>query len=209
LVICRVNDAESPSKVRLGIFLSGQGTNAEAIVNYFDGHAVISAAALYSNSEHSGTLALSTKYDLPCLIFDRATFVKQPDVLLDHLRQHNISHIILAGFLWLVPAYLIEAYPGKIINIHPALLPKYGGKGMYGMHVHNAVHGAGEKFSGITIHLVNEIYDQGRILFQKEIDIAGDEPEKIFEKVQKLEHYFYPRVIEQFVLKADGCKDAA
>ena len=186
---------------RLAIFISGGGSNAKSIIDYFDGHSSIKTEALYSNNVHSNTQNIAESSQLPFLIFDRKSFY-QSDIVLRSLKESEMDYVILAGFLWLIPEYLIRAFPNKILNIHPALLPKYGGKGMYGMNIHQAVFEAQEKESGITIHLVNEEFDKGKILFQEKINIEQlKSPEKIAKAVLQLEHKNYAKVIEQFILE--------
>lgn len=184
---------------RIAIFASGSGTNAEAIMKHFRHHKNIQVAALLSNKPDAFALERARKFNVPTLVFNRKQFYETDQVLI-WLQQHQITHIVLAGFLWLIPESLIRTYPGRIINIHPALLPKYGGKGMYGAHVHCAVKEAGEKETGITIHLVNEKYDEGKILLQARVPLDGTEtPEQIAEKVHELEYRHYPDVIEKWV----------
>jgi phosphoribosylglycinamide formyltransferase-1 len=183
----------------LAIFASGSGTNAEAIIKHFRHHKSIRVAALLSNKPDAYALERARKFNVPTFVFNRKQFYESGEVLA-WLQQHRITHIVLAGFLWLVPQSLIHAYSGRIINIHPALLPKYGGKGMYGMHVHRAVKQAGETETGITIHLVDEHYDNGKILLQARVQLNGTEtPEQIAEKVHELEYRHYPEVIEKWV----------
>ena len=150
---------------RLAIFASGSGTNAEEIMKRFQHHASIEVVLLLSNNAQAYALERAKKFNIPTKVFNRSIFRESEEVLI-WLKEKNVTHIVLAGFMWLVPDYLTKSFSGKIINIHPALLPKFGGKGMYGMHVHEAVKAAGEKETGITIHEVNERYDEGEILFQ-------------------------------------------
>jgi phosphoribosylglycinamide formyltransferase 1 len=188
-------------KNRIAIFASGSGTNAEEILKRFQGHASIQVELLLSNNPQAFALERAKKYGVPSRVFNRTIFRESEEVL-TWLKEKNVTHLVLAGFMWLVPDYLIKAFPGKIINIHPALLPKFGGKGMYGMHVHEAVKAAGEKETGITIHDVNEHYDEGKILFQAKCDVLpSDAAEQIANKVHQLEYAHYPRVIEEWVLK--------
>jgi phosphoribosylglycinamide formyltransferase 1 len=188
------------SVYRIAILASGSGTNAEEIFKHFSHHPSIRVSALLSNNAQAYALERAKKYNVPTLVFDRKTFRESRQVS-DWLQQHSITHLVLAGFMWLIPSYLIEAYPDKIINIHPALLPRFGGKGMYGMHVHEAVKAAGEKESGITIHLVNERYDEGKVLFQASCAVTPeDTPASIAQNVHQLEYAHYPTVIEQWVL---------
>ncbi len=153
------------NKFHLAIFASGNGSNAEAIINYFLHHPQIEVVILLTNNPNALALERAKKFNVPCKVFDKQQFGERDEVLL-WLNEFKVTHIVLAGFLWLLPENLINAFPDKIINIHPSLLPKFGGKGMYGMKVHEAVSAAGETETGITIHLVNGHYDEGRILLQ-------------------------------------------
>ena len=183
----------------MAIFISGSGTNAEAIFIHFQNHPSIKVKMVLSNNPDAYGLERAKKFSIPSKVFTRQQFRESEEVL-HWLKESGITHIVLAGFLWLVPPYLIKAYPHHIINIHPALLPKFGGKGMFGMKVHEAVKASEDSKTGITIHEVDEKYDEGRTLFQAdcEIDIS-DTPREIAEKVQQLEHIHYPRVIEAWV----------
>lgn len=186
---------------RIAIFASGSGTNAEEILAYFQYHPSIEVKVLLSNNPQAQALQRAERFKVKALTFNKAQFRDTYEVL-TWLKDEKVTHIVLAGFMWLVPDYLIHAYPGKIINIHPALLPKFGGKGMYGKFVHEAVKAAGEAETGITIHEVNEHYDEGNIVFQATCGIeAVDSVETIAQKVQKLEHIHYPKVIEQWILQ--------
>lgn len=186
---------------RIAIFASGSGTNAEEILAYFQYHPSIEVKVLLSNNPRAQALQRAERFKVKALTFNKAQFRDTYEVLA-WLKDEKVTHIVLAGFMWLVPDYLIHAYPGKIINIHPALLPKFGGKGMYGKFVHEAVKAAGEVETGITIHEVNEHYDEGNIVFQATCGIeAADSVETIVQKVQKLEHIHYPKVIEQWILQ--------
>lgn len=188
---------------RIAIFASGSGTNAEEILAYFQYHPSIEVKVLLSNNPQAQALQRAERFKVKALTFNKTQFRDTYEVL-TWLKDEKVTHIVLAGFMWLVPDYLIHAYPGKIINIHPALLPKFGGKGMYGKFVHEAVKAAGEVETGITIHEVNEHYDEGNIVFQATCGIeAVDSVEMIAQKVQKLEHIHYPKVIEQWILNAD------
>lgn len=189
------------SNSRIAIFASGNGTNAEAIFHYFRHHPAIQPVLLLSNNPEAYALERAKKFNIPTHVFNREQF-RNSTVVLDWLQEKQVTHIVLAGFLWLIPSYLIEKYSGKIINIHPALLPKYGGKGMYGSNVHEEVKKAGDVETGITIHEVNENYDEGKILFQCRCEIrAEDTPEQIANSVHALEYAHYPRVIEEWVMK--------
>lgn len=190
----------SATKKRIAIFASGGGTNAEKILMYFNHHATIEVVLLLSNNPSAFALTRAAKYNVPARTFTKEIF-QQSTTVLDWLREKEVTHIVLAGFLWLVPAYLTQNFPGKIMNIHPALLPKFGGKGMYGMRVHEAVKLAGESQTGITIHLVDEKYDEGKIVFQASCPVLPtDTPEQIAERVHALEYAHYPKVIEQWIM---------
>ncbi len=187
-------------KNKIAIFASGSGSNAEEIIKYFQGHQSIEIVLLLSNNPAAYALERAKKYKIPTGIFTKQEF-RDSEIVLDKLKASQVTHVVLAGFLWLIPDYLIKAYPERMVNIHPALLPKYGGKGMYGMKVHEAVKTAKEKETGITIHLVNEHYDEGKILFQGRCPVALDAtPQRIAESVHKLEYEFYAKVIEQWIM---------
>lgn len=180
---------------RLAILASGSGSNAEKIMVHFQNSEIAEIALVASNKADAFVLKRARKFDVPTFTFSR----KEMDagVLLEKLQQENIDWVILAGFLLKIPVELTRAFPDRMVNIHPALLPKYGGKGMYGSFVHEAVKAAGEKETGITIHLVNENYDEGRIVFQASVPLTPDDtPDVIAEKVHALEHRHFPEVIE-------------
>lgn len=184
---------------RLAVFISGNGSNAEAIFRYFQGHPHIRVVLVLSNNPDAYGLQRAEKFNIPVRVFNKVDF-RERDTVEQWLWEAGVTHIILAGFLWLIPVHLIRAFPHRIINIHPALLPKFGGKGMYGIKVHEAVKTAGETHSGITIHEIDEKYDEGKILFQSTIEITPhDSVEQIAERVQQLEHQHYPRIIEEWV----------
>lgn len=182
---------------RIAIFASGQGTNAQAIIDYFRDHSSVSVFLILSNKKTAPVTDRARKENIPVITFDRETFY-QTDFLVQVLKDNRIDLVVLAGFMWLIPKNLTEAYSNKMINIHPALLPNYGGKGMYGMHVHNAIHENKEKETGITIHYVNEEYDKGAPILQKKcsIDPGKDNPETIAQKVHQLEYEHYPKAVE-------------
>ncbi len=185
-------------KKRIAIFASGSGSNAEKIIRHFTGHPTIEVAIVLSNKPDAYVLERAKKFSIPSQVFNREEF-RDPSFT-DVLHKHRITHIVLAGFLWLIPDYLVKNYPDRIINIHPALLPKYGGKGMYGAKVHEAVKLAGETETGITIHLVNEHYDEGAILFQASCPIGpAYSPDEIANCVHALEYKHYPDVIEKWI----------
>jgi phosphoribosylglycinamide formyltransferase-1 len=186
-------------KARIAIFASGSGSNAEQIIRYFAEHSRIEVVLILSNNPKAFVLERARSFGIPVKVFDRATFSDSSFLAL--LEEFKVTHLVLAGFLWLIPEYLIKAFPNRIINIHPALLPNYGGKGMYGMKVHEAVKAAGDTKTGITIHYVNEKYDSGRIIFQDFCVVeSSDTPEIIAEKVHALEHKSYPGIIENTIL---------
>lgn len=190
----------SLKKFRIALFASGSGTNAEAIITYFKDHPFIDVVLLLSNNENAYALLRAKNHGIKNYFFNRKEFI-EGTVVSAYLKEQQVTHIVLAGFLWLIPDYLISAFPDRIINIHPALLPKYGGKGMYGTKVHEAVKASGDPFTGITIHLVNDKYDEGKVLFQGTCPIReSDTAEEIARCVQKLEHEHYPGVVERWVL---------
>ena len=191
---------------RIAIFASGSGTNAQKIIEHFRDNENIEVSIVLSNNEDAYVLKRASDFKIPSYVFDRQMFYDTEQVH-DILRDIGIDFIVLAGFLWLVPANLLSTWAGRIVNIHPALLPKFGGKGMYGDRVHKAVISAGEKETGITIHYVNEVYDDGEIIFQKKFDILPDDTaDSIAERIHVLEHEHFPRVVEVLVngLEARG-----
>lgn len=188
-------------KINIVLFISGTGSNARNIIKYFNGHPSINISLIVSNKSNSGALQISKDTGVPFYIMDRTSFYEKNTVI-EVLQAHQADVIVLAGFLWLIPAKLIQLFPDRIINIHPSLLPKYGGKGMYGMHVHQTVKDAGECQTGITIHVVNEEYDKGEVLLQVCTDIDdSDTPDSIAHKVHQLEYEHFPVVIEDYVKK--------
>ena len=189
----------SKSVKNIAILASGAGSNAQKILEHFSDRMDIAVRLIVSNKQEAGVLNIAKVASIDTFVVTRDSFYATTDLLVE-LDKRNIDFIVLAGFLWLIPPYLIQHYPDRIINIHPALLPKYGGKGMYGHFVHEAVHLAKETHSGITIHYVNEKYDEGSIVFQEICEILpSDQPEDIARKVQVLEHSYYPTVIDQLV----------
>ncbi len=188
--------------VQIAIFASGAGSNAQKIIDYFragDIATLIKIALIVCNKPGAGVLEIADKESIPVLLIDKESFFRGGGYV-PELRQAGIDFIVLAGFLWKIPAALLDAYRGKIINIHPALLPKYGGKGMYGLKVHEAVLAAKESQSGITIHYVDDVYDHGAIIFQATCTISKDETtETLAGKIHLLEHAHYPRVIEELL----------
>lgn len=182
------------------IFASGNGSNAEAIIAYFSNDANINVQLIVSSRADAFVLERARNHNIPSLVLDRNVF-RDSTSLLDDLENHSIDYLILAGFMWLVPTYLVKAFTKKILNIHPALLPKFGGKGMYGTHVHKAVIEAKEEMSGITIHFVNEQYDEGAVIAQEKCLVTNvDTVDSLAEKVLKLEHIHYPRIIKEVIM---------
>lgn len=184
--------------IRLAILASGSGTNAEKIMEHFHRSSKIQVALVASNKADAFVLERAKKFGVPTFTFSR----KEMDagVLLAKLQEEKIDWVILAGFLLKIPDELIRAFPDRMVNIHPALLPKYGGKGMYGAHVHEAVKASGDTETGITIHLVNEHYDEGKIIFQAATPVTPeDTPDTIAQKVHALEHRYFPEVIESLL----------
>ena len=183
----------------IAIFASGTGTNAQRIIDYFRHHPSIKITLIVSNKPVAGVLTVAGKENIPSLILEKDHFF-MGDAYKAELETRQIGFIILAGFLWKIPSRLIAAYPNKIVNIHPALLPKHGGKGMYGHRVHEAVIAAREKESGITVHYVDELYDHGNIIYQANCSIdEKDTPDSLAQKILALEHTHYPAVIEKII----------
>jgi len=184
---------------KIAIFASGNGTNAENIIKHFKDKKNININLILTNKKNAFVIERARKYNIDVKIFEKDEFYKKNDII-NLLKKRAITNIVLAGFLWLIPNNLIKAFPNKILNIHPALLPKYGGKGMYGMNVHKAIIENKEKESGISIHLVNEKYDEGKIIFQVKCKINDtDTPESLAHKIHKLEYEHFPKVIEDWV----------
>lgn len=197
-----MNAPIKPPQTRLAIFASGTGTNAEKIIQHFSGHPQIKVALIVCNKPGAGVTEIAQANQIPLQMIDKEPFFRG-DGYTSQLKEKNIDFIVLAGFLWKIPETLINAYPDKIINIHPALLPKFGGKGMYGSKVHEAVIAMGEKESGITIHFVNEHFDEGKPIFQAKCPVeADDTPESLAQKVHRLEHTHFPVIVEQVVTSA-------
>ncbi len=186
---------------RIAIFASGSGTNAQKIIEYFSTSKEIVVDSLWSNNENAYALIRAEKLGIETITFDSDEFYRSNDIL-DRLYDHRIDIIVLAGFLWLVPRNLTELF--TVVNIHPALLPKYGGKGMFGESVHKAVLASKDKESGITIHQVNPDYDKGKIIFQATCPILPkDTPETLASRIHELEHEHYPRVIGEILLNEE------
>ncbi|HMN90719.1 MAG TPA: phosphoribosylglycinamide formyltransferase [Saprospiraceae bacterium] len=191
----------------IAIFASGTGSNAAKIVAYFRNNPHIQVRLIVSNRSEAPVLNMARAAGIETLVVWKHEFYDTQN-LLQILHARQIVFIALAGFLWLIPDYLVRAYPQRIVNIHPALLPRYGGKGMYGRHVHEAVKAAGESESGITIHYVNERYDEGDIIFQKKCILEpNDTSEDIAHKVQALEHRYFAPLIEQLLLSDSAVQD--
>jgi phosphoribosylglycinamide formyltransferase-1 len=188
-------------KKRIAIFASGSGSNAQKLMEHFKRSNEIEISLVLTNNADAYVLQRADNFEIPTHIFDKNEFYKT-DEIIDLLKNLEIDFVVLAGFLWLIPKNLIHAYPGRIVNIHPAILPKFGGKGMYGDHVHNAVMAAGETEGGITIHYVNENYDDGEYIYQARYRIdKNDNLEMVKFKGQQLEHQHYPRIVETIVKK--------
>jgi phosphoribosylglycinamide formyltransferase-1 len=185
---------------RIAIFASGSGSNVQRIAEYFKGNGLLEIAAIYCNNPEAFVLERAKTLGIPSVLFNRDTFYNSNAIWQD-LKVREIDWIVLAGFLWLIPESILKAFPERIINIHPALLPRYGGRGMYGMKVHEAVIAAGDPESGITIHFVNERYDEGDVIFQAKCAInKGDTAEILAAKIHELEYEHFPRVIEKLIL---------
>lgn len=192
---------DSRPTTHIAIFASGAGSNAQKIIDHFRDHSSVKISLIVCNKPGAGVLQIAANENIPSIIIEKDQFFRG-NAYIDELNSFHIDFIILAGFLWKIPSALIKAYPLKIVNIHPALLPAYGGKGMYGAKVHEAVVTAGEKESGITIHYVDEIYDHGKIIFQAKCDVAPtDTPDTLAQKIHSLEHQHFPIVIEQLLTK--------
>jgi len=188
-------------KKRIAIFASGSGSNAQKLMEHFKRSTDTEISLVLTNNADAYVLQRADNFEIPSHIFDKNEFYKTEEII-DLLKNLDIDLIVLAGFLWLVPKNLIAAYPGRIVNIHPAILPKFGGKGMYGDNVHNAVIAAGESEGGITIHYVNENYDEGEYIYQARYKIdKNDNLEMVKFKGQQLEHLHYPRIVESIVKK--------
>jgi phosphoribosylglycinamide formyltransferase 1 len=198
--------SENFSFIYIAIFASGAGSNAQNIINHFRNHPFIKVGLIVCNKPTAGVLVIAEKEKIPFLLIEKERFFNG-DAYIEELLKKRIGFIILAGFLWKIPLVLIRNYPGKIINIHPALLPKYGGKGMYGNHVHEAVIAAKEKESGITIHYVDELYDHGSTIFQAKCKVEEtDTAEILAQKIHLLEHSYFPKIIEQTLVSQNIVK---
>jgi phosphoribosylglycinamide formyltransferase-1 len=183
----------------IAIFASGEGTNAQNIIDHFKSSDKIKIALIISNKSNANVLNRAKNAGVPTLLIDRASFYDS-DQTIEKLKAAKIDLIVLAGFLWMIPEHLIKTFPDRIINIHPALLPKHGGKGMYGMNVHEAVIKEKDRQSGISIHFVNEQYDKGKIISQHTCDVSENETAaSLANKIHELEHTYLPKVIEQLL----------
>ena len=191
------SDIRHPN-IRIALFASGAGTNAEKIITHLKNHSFIQVSLVVCNKPDAGVIQIAASNNVPVLMIEKEKFFRGNAYVDEIKHRSGIDFIVLAGFLWKVPLALIDAYPNRIINIHPALLPKYGGKGMYGMRVHEAVIAAHETESGITIHYVNERFDEGETIFQARCEVTTDDtPETLAQKIHQLEHQHFPRIIEQ------------
>jgi len=189
---------------RIVIFASGSGTNAENLIEFFHNRDNASVIQVLTNNPRAKVIERCKRLNVSCLCFNWVAF-NQTDDVHDVLKSKDPDLIVLAGFLWKFPENILNSFPNKIINIHPALLPKYGGKGMYGMHVHEAVIANGELETGITIHYVNENYDEGKIIFQAKTEISsGDTAQDIADKIHTLEMNHFPKIIESLLFPNNG-----
>ncbi|MGN6617925.1 MAG: phosphoribosylglycinamide formyltransferase [Ilyomonas sp.] len=188
------------NKKRIAIFASGAGSNAKKIIEYFNTADKLAIVTLVvCNKPGAGVIDIAKDFSIKTILLDKEKFFRG-DHYMGELRKAGIDLIVLAGFLWKIPSGLIEAYKERIINIHPALLPKYGGKGMYGNFVHEAVLAAGDTESGITIHVVDELYDHGKHIFQKSCQVLKDDTaQSLAERIHALEHNYFPQVIEDYI----------
>jgi formyltetrahydrofolate-dependent phosphoribosylglycinamide formyltransferase len=187
----------------IAIFASGAGSNAQRIIDHFRNHSTIKVALIVCSNAQAGVLSIAEKENIPSIILDKEKFFRGNGYA-DELKEYQIDLIVLAGFLWKIPSLLIKAYPGRIINIHPALLPSYGGKNMYGHYVHDAVIANKEKESGISIHFVDELYDHGKLIFQTKCPVLeNDTADSLAQRIHALEHTYYPKLIEEIVRKSN------
>lgn len=194
-------ETPNPEVKSIVIFASGAGSNAQQIINYFRNSTLAKVKLVVCNKPGAGVISVAEKENIPLLQIEKERFFKG-DSYLPEFQKIKTGIIVLAGFLWKIPQILIDAYPRRIINIHPALLPKYGGKGMYGQYVHEAILNEGEMESGITIHYVDEHYDNGDVIFQTACPVLEDDtPQSLAQRIHKLEHLHYPTVIEELLKK--------
>lgn len=188
--------------IKIAIFASGSGSNAERIVEFFNAKDEIEVSLILTNNPTAGVIDRAQRLNIPVVFFNKKVFSKT-DKIVEMLQLQSIDWVILAGFLWLVPKNLIKTFENRMINIHPALLPKYGGKGMWGHHVHEAVVANKEVETGITIHYVNENYDEGKIIFQAKCAVTEtDSAEEVAQKIHLLEYQYFPEVIYKEILAA-------
>lgn len=186
--------------MNVAIFASGNGSNFQRITEYFADNKDINIALMVCNNPNAYVIERAKQLNIPTLLIDKET-LKSQELMTSNLEKYDIEFIVLAGFLWLIPEYLTKRYQGMMVNIHPALLPKFGGKGMYGMHVHEAVISSQVKESGITIHYVNKKYDAGQIIAQIKCNISeGETAESLSEKIHQLEYEYYPKVLEKIIV---------
>mgnify|MGYP001076459137 CR=1 FL=1 len=187
---------------KIAVFASGNGTNTESIVDYFEDSELARVAVIFCNRKKAGVVDRARNLGVPCIVFSKEEL--QSGTVLQKLREARIDFIVLAGFLAKIPGDILQSYEQKVINIHPALLPDYGGEGMFGIHVHEAVVENEEEETGITIHYVSEGYDEGEIIFQETVEVDyEDTPQDVQYKVQQLEHKHYPEVIEYVIKDLD------
>lgn len=197
----KVQQEENYYPAKIALFASGAGSNAKKIIEYFSDDKEVQVSLIVCNKLGAGVLQIALDYHIPVLLIEKDRFYNGDGYVVE-LKDTGINFIVLAGFLWKIPQTLIDFFRNKIINIHPALLPKFGGKGMYGMKVHEAVIAAGEKESGITIHYVDEYYDNGDIIFQVKCNVSDTEtPDSLAKKIHKLEHENYPAIIAKCIRK--------
>lgn len=184
----------------MAIFASGSGTNAENLINYFKNDSRVKIKVIVTNNDKAGVIARAERHKKNLHIISKKALEQYTSQIIDFLKSEKIDLIVLSGFLLKIPVPLIQAFPNQIVNIHPSLLPKYGGKGMYGNHVHEAVIAAKEKTSGITVHFVNEEYDQGEIILQESCEISeNDTAEALAHKIHQLEYKYFPQAIEKLL----------
>ena len=185
---------------RIAIFASGSGSNAEKIIEYFKENQTVHVEGVYSNKKNAKVLERAADHKISTYTFTKADFFENTHELIQELKDRKIDLIVLAGFLLLIPELFVDAFPKRIINIHPSLLPKYGGKGMYGIRVHEAVSESGDTETGITVHFVNKEFDKGKVISQVKCLInAHERPEKIASKVLEIEHQYFPMIIDQLL----------
>jgi phosphoribosylglycinamide formyltransferase-1 len=189
----------SKSPVNIALFASGNGSNVQNIVEFFHNNPVINPNLIFTNKADAFVIERAKNLNIPCIVF-KPSELRDGQIIREAIQEFQIDFIVLAGFLLKIPDYLIELFPQKIINIHPALLPKFGGKGMYGDFVHQAVKDSGDTETGITVHYVNREYDEGQIIFQKKVPVlASDSPDDIAQKVHALEYEYFPKVIKDLL----------